>query len=104
VSKLAVPRLLVAHSQLDVLAFGAGHAFYSKLIAKVLGERAIPDQETRLEHRRFRQHVAVGLGQRLFYRPRRVSDLETDVPKEVQNLLRHFFDIWGDFARAVAMQ
>ena len=54
VTKLAVTRLLVAHSELDILALGSSHAFCPKLIPKFLRELAVSGQETRFEHGRFR--------------------------------------------------
>ena len=44
-------------------------------------------QVPRLEHRRLGQHVAIGLGDGFAHRAGRVSNFETDVPKEIKNPL-----------------
>ena len=104
VAKFAVARLLIAHSHLDIFALGTAYAFGAKLIAKLASQRAISGQKPRFEHCRFREHVAIRLLQCLFHRTRGMTDLEADVPEQIQNLLRHLFHISRDFACAVSMQ
>ena len=72
--------------------------------AKELDELRVACEETRFEHRGLRQHVAIGLRDRFFNRARRVADLESDVPQQIENLFDHFADLRWKRARLLPVK
>ena len=98
VAELRVSRRLILHAQLEIFPLETVDTFVAELIAKRAHQLCVAGKETRLEHRCFRQHIAIGLRDGLFDRARRVTDFETNVPKEIKNLFDHF----TEFARNAA--
>ena len=104
VAEFTVTRFLIVHAELDIFAFRSDDTFGPELLAKLASKLAVAGEKARFEHRRFGEHVAVRLGQRFFDRASRMTNFEPNVPQGIQNLLRHLFDVRGNFSATVAVQ
>ena len=93
VAEFLVPYDLVLHPHFDVFPFVSFYAFGTKLLPKLSRQLCIARQETRLKHRGLCQHIAIGLRDRFFDRPGRMSNFEAAVPEQIENLLHHFLEM-----------
>ena len=96
-------RDLVFHAHLDVIPFVSHDAFGTKLLPKLSRQLRVAGEKPRLQHGGFRAHVTVGLHDGFLDRTRRVSNLESAVPQQVQDLVHHLLQVRRNF-RALAMQ
>ncbi len=104
VAEFVMPGRLILHAQFRVFAFVTGDTFRPELFAKLIRQLGITGEIPRLEHRGFRKHIAVCLRDRFFDRASGMSHFETNIPKQIEDLLYHLFDIWRNPARALPVQ
>ena len=93
-----MPRLLIAHSHLDVLAFMPENTFRPKLFPKCLLQLPVASDQTRFKHCCFRHHVGIRGRDCLFNRAGGMTNLEADIPEQIQ----HLFDNLAGRLRNVA--
>ena len=93
VAEFFVPDDLILHAQLDIVAFVSDDAFRTKLFPKFSRQISVASEKPRLQHGSFCAHIAVGLRNGFFDRTRRVSDFESAIPQQVQDLVYHVLQI-----------
>ena len=95
VARLLVPFALVAHAPFEEFLFMAVHAAVDEDFLELGEERFVAAEKARLEQRGLGPEIAVGLGDQLGHRARRVPDLKADVPKHVEHVLDEVGDLRG---------
>jgi hypothetical protein len=98
IAKLLVPPCLVLHASADVLFLVTEDAVTAKLRTKPLEKFRVSGEMPRLEHRGFRQHIAVGLNDCFAHGTGRVTNLKANVPQNVKDPLDDVSNRLRDFA------
>ncbi len=87
VAGLFVPVALVGHAPGQVLLFMAVQAAALESLPKFREDRFVSAEKAGFQQRGLGAQVAVGLGDEFLHGARGVSDLKTDVPEHVENVL-----------------